>query len=98
MSSLEKPLCECHGEPMSWNRDVRGRMGGFWRCAIKRRAYERNKRATDPAYAARVRKQHNEWQTKKYDADPLWRIGRRLREDAYTRSQRLEQTRRALHG
>lgn len=31
------PKCECHGEEMSWNRDVRKTSGGFWRCRAKHR-------------------------------------------------------------
>jgi hypothetical protein len=29
--------CDCHGLPALWNRDVRYRAGGFWRCAVQKR-------------------------------------------------------------
>jgi hypothetical protein len=41
-------LCDCHGELMHWNRDSRYHAGGFWRCAIKRRAEVKARHARDP--------------------------------------------------
>lgn len=33
---LERPRCECHGEPKNWARDGRkGQRGGRWKCSIK---------------------------------------------------------------
>lgn len=42
----DKPLCECHGVPSSWNKDGRYLAGGYWRCAVThrenmRRLYDR---------------------------------------------------------
>jgi hypothetical protein len=31
-----KPLCECHGESMRWQKNAGGRVGGNWRCAVNR--------------------------------------------------------------
>jgi len=31
------PLCECHNEPMLWNKNTRCRAGGSWYCAVKAR-------------------------------------------------------------
>lgn len=28
------PKCECHGEPMRWNRDPGLKAGGRWRCRV----------------------------------------------------------------
>lgn len=31
----ERPLCECHGEPMYWHKRADCRAGGCWECAVK---------------------------------------------------------------
>lgn len=31
----ERPRCDCHGEPMAWNREARYRNGGRWRCNMR---------------------------------------------------------------
>ena len=35
------PNCRCHDEPQLWAVSKRYRAGGFWRCAVKQRAYQR---------------------------------------------------------
>ena len=47
------PVCECHDEPMLWNKDARKRAGGFWRCRIKTRKKDRE-------YKRRYRKDNPE--------------------------------------
>lgn len=42
------PFCECHGEPMLWNKDVRYSAGGFWRCRPKDRARQQAIYERDP--------------------------------------------------
>ena len=39
--SLNEPLCECHGVPKYWHRDLHRSPGGYWRCRIARRAADR---------------------------------------------------------
>jgi hypothetical protein len=35
------PVCKCHDEPQLWAVSPRYRAGGFWRCAVKQRQYQR---------------------------------------------------------
>jgi hypothetical protein len=57
-----KPLCDCHGVPMQWNKDRR-KAGGFWACVPKARAnttrWNRERGVTalgSPEYLAKKRK------------------------------------------
>lgn len=43
------------GEPMGWHKDPRKTAGGYWRCKVERRAYER-KRWADMSEADRDRR------------------------------------------
>jgi hypothetical protein len=56
-------LCACHDEPAYWNRDVRRKAGGFWRCAVKDRETRRRYYA-DPVFRetklARQRDEHHQ--------------------------------------
>jgi hypothetical protein len=45
---IARLLCECHGEPMYWNNDARTKLGGYWRCAVKKRAEARARYWIDP--------------------------------------------------
>ncbi len=45
---VERPNCECHGEPMARN-------GRYWRCAVVNRARFRRRYANDPVFAERER-------------------------------------------
>lgn len=36
-----KPKCECHGEPMTWNKRAALLVGGYWKCTIEARAQSR---------------------------------------------------------
>ena len=57
----ERPLCKCHGEPMTWS--------SHWRCAIKLREAVRRRYCqwceAHPGYARRYSRQwreaHREW-------------------------------------
>ncbi len=39
--AYDRPLCECHGEPMRWHMDMRRSAGGYWQCAEKQRESDR---------------------------------------------------------
>lgn len=39
------PDCDCHGEPMSWQRDPDIKAGGWFACRIVRRKWQQNRRA-----------------------------------------------------
>jgi hypothetical protein len=51
-------VCDCHAEPAYWSRDPRYAAGGFWSCAVRKRARERGRylpelrRADKAAWAA----------------------------------------------
>lgn len=64
----DPPVCPCHGEPMTWQRDVRLTGDGYWRCRAKRREYNQRRAA-----------QRSAWVQAKRDADPLYRIRDSLR-------------------
>lgn len=38
------PKCDCHGEPMRWNKQPSLRLGGTWKCVVRLKAYERKGR------------------------------------------------------
>ena len=58
---MEKPSCECHGQAMYWQRDVRLKAGGWWECGEKRRQISRARYAKDPeARRAEVRDYYND--------------------------------------
>jgi hypothetical protein len=42
--------CVCHGEAAYWQKDKRLRAGGHWSCAVKKRAYERDRYDADPIH------------------------------------------------
>lgn len=77
-------LCPCHGEPAYWQAD------GYWRCAVKKRAVARRvDQARRDVKTARQRE--------RYDADPVYRIEKRLRDDARMRAATLKRKKEA-HG
>ena len=43
-------LCQCHGEEAYWQKDSRTKAGGWWECAVKRRARERERYDRDPVH------------------------------------------------
>ena len=51
--------CVCHDEPMYWIKDPRYRAGGFWACAVKRRATMRSYYHERQAFVVRGRKRLN---------------------------------------
>ena len=76
---------------MLWAKDTRYRAGGFWRCAVKNcergiAYYEAN---TDRILAGL---------RDKYDADPIYRIGKILANGKRKRGETLKRRREALHG
>jgi hypothetical protein len=81
--------CKCHGEPAYWQRDVRLTAGGYWRCAVKKRAQAR---LTDGERRdVKVQRQRD-----RYDADPIYRIGKLLSTNAVKRRKGIERRREAL--
>ena len=82
--------CACHGEPAYWQADRRLRAGGWWECPVKRRQVSR------AGYHARYRAKKLQQQRDRYDSDPIYRIEKRLNDDARKRRQRLD-ARRAIH-
>lgn len=87
-------LCDCHGEPGSWIRDSRYSAGGYLRCLVKSRAYQRDRYDTDPVYRAKALARQRD----RYDRDPIFRIEKRLSDDARRRAHNLKRRREALHG
>ena len=63
----EHPLCGCHGEKMLWQKDATHAPGGYWRCAEKRREYNKRRSA-----------QRTAWVKEKEEADPLYKIANEL--------------------
>lgn len=78
---MEAPLCECHDEPMGWNK--RKPSGGFWYCRVKgreryrawraanleeQRKREREYQASDPERRSAKFKQWREENPEKYKA------------------------------
>ena len=67
------PVCECHGEPMWWNKDASMKAGGRWRCVVKKREYDRanreKKREYDRAYHAANREKKSEYGRAYYEAN-----------------------------
>ena len=54
--AMSNQLCQCHGEPSYWQRDLRCKAGGWWECAVKRRAKSKARYYQDPdARRAEVR-------------------------------------------
>jgi hypothetical protein len=51
----ERPLCQCHGQPSRWHKDIRRGAGGNWRCAINRRAADARYDRSDKRREARRR-------------------------------------------
>lgn len=86
-------LCACHGEPCYWQKDARLKAGGFWECRVKRRAYTRS-RYMDPEFRERACRQKRD----RYDNDPVYRITKRLTDDARARRRRLNERKEALRG
>jgi hypothetical protein len=42
--------CGCHDAPAYWTTDPRYKAGGFWRCAVRKRGYQRDRYDNDPIY------------------------------------------------
>jgi hypothetical protein len=36
-----RPVCPCHDHPMYWDADRRKRTGGYWRCLVQKREWQR---------------------------------------------------------
>lgn len=74
------PLCECHGLPMGWQRDLKYRAGGRWECREKRREYNKRRHA-----------QRVEWLRADRAASPRQYLYERRRDLAAQRRQVTEQ-------
>lgn len=57
----ERPKCECHDEPMYWNKDARLRAGGSWRCAARDREWRSQWRERE-GVRERLRANDRRWQ------------------------------------
>lgn len=85
-----RPLCRCHGVPMCRNGSHNNGTQNWW-CALKTRernaaTYKQNREQT----LARLRE--------RYDTDPVYRIGKRLADDARQRQRRLANREERLMG
>lgn len=69
---------------MYWQQDSRYGKGGYWHCAVKAREYARER------YRTRGRDTKLRQARERYDADPVFRIEKRLHDDARRRRQRLD--------
>lgn len=45
---MDTPRCECHGEPMLWNRKPSRRCGGTWHCRVVHNERHRRRHAANP--------------------------------------------------
>lgn len=88
MSSTEG-RCACHGEPAYWQRDSKMTAGGWWRCAVTKREAMRDYYEThgDRKLAR---------QRDRYDRDPVYRIEKRLKQNACDRRKTIERRRAAI--
>ena len=89
------PLCECHGKPMYWHKKKDMRAGGLWRCLVRKRevdiAYRRTRKGT--AATQRSRPRDAQQKRARYDADPVYRIGKNLHDGSRKRRQTIERKR-----
>lgn len=76
---------------MYWNRDRRYRDGGFWRCAVK-------KRAQNAVHYEEANERILQASRDRYDADPVYRIGKLLANSRRNRRKLLQRRREALDG
>jgi hypothetical protein len=107
----DPPVCKCHDQPAYWNRDLRKKAGGHWRCAVKHREGARARYDADPVYRSKVLARQREKydadpvfraaklakQMARYDADPVYRIGGNLRKNAKRRAQTIARQREAFN-
>lgn len=82
--------CACCGEPAYWQKDNRTASGGRWYCAVTARERQRVR------YYERYRDKKNARARERYDIDPIFRIEKRLHDDARRRRERIERRRAAL--
>lgn len=82
--------CGCHGEPAYWQPDKRMAAGGWWECAVRRRELQRER------YHSRYAPKKLAQQRDRYDNDPIYRITKRLHDDARRRRAAIERRRAAL--
>jgi len=82
----DRRLCNCHGEPMLFKKDRRYTAGGFHACAVANR--ERC-RVYYTANSDRIRQRARD----RYDDDPVFRIEKRLADDARSRRKTIERRR-----
>lgn len=84
---MEAPACACHNEPQRWNKDPRYTAGGFWKCAAKGVAYQRDRYASDPSYRGRAIARHR----RNWHRPDGGYVQRRRRQLAAQRAQILDQ-------
>ena len=85
--------CSCHDEPAYWQADKRTKDGGYWYCAVTTRERQRQRYADANSRAKKLAQMRA-----RYDTDYIFRIGKRLHDDARRRGERLKLRREALHG
>lgn len=98
--SKTPPKCECHGESMYWHKRIDRKSGGLWRCGVRKREVQRAYSQTEARAASEEnhREKKLQRQRDRYDADPLYRIGKNLRDHARRRAQTIARMKEALHG
>lgn len=77
---------------MLFTKDSRYRAGGYYRCRAKHREGCQKRRDNAETYARYLQQQRD-----RYDNDPVYRISKRLMDDARSRRKTIER-RRALDG
>lgn len=80
-------LCTCHGQPMY--ACPKPGLSTTWQCAVKHRAAGRARYARNRDLILQKRRD-------RYDADPVYRIGKNLRNDARRRAVTLARKRETL--
>ena len=73
---------------MYWHKRKDRKTGGLWRCAVRKREIQRS---------AAYRERQNQQRIEKYDADPIYRIGRNLRSSALKRRKTISRMKEARH-
>jgi hypothetical protein len=81
--------CVCHNLPLSWTTDKRMVPGGWWQCPVRRR--ENSARSDLKRRDLKIAQQRE-----RYDADPVYRIGKNLHDHARKRRDTIERRRVAL--
>jgi hypothetical protein len=85
----QPPVCACHGEAMYWQARARYTAGGYWRCAVK-------KRASNNAYHHANRERALQQRRDRYDRDAVYRLTKLMHDNARRRRDTIERRRQQL--